>query len=79
MWGSRQHFYTTCHSSFIVVVGMQHTVNMVAPLSTCSMEERRTVIRFLFGEGVKNLRKLIVAYKGSIVTAVYREARSMNG
>lgn len=52
-------------------------LNMAAPLATCTKEEMRGMIRFLYVEGVKPV-DIICRCKPGMATTVYHEERSMN-
>jgi hypothetical protein len=56
----------------------QQQSKMAAPLSTCTMEEQRSVIRFLSSEGVNSL-KFIKELKCSMLMHAYHYRKYTSG
>jgi hypothetical protein len=56
----------------------QQQCKMAAPLSTCTREEQRSVIRFLSSGGLNPL-KFIEEWKCSMVKHVYHYSKCMSG
>jgi len=55
-FGTQNGSLAICHIGVVMIKQFEPAYNMAAPLSTCIVEEQRSVIRFLWS-GVRNRLK----------------------